>query len=180
MGDIPSYLALTIAWIVAIAQWYDRYKNGSRSQAKDIISEYETRQRQLKEEIAQGTKLFDEFKVEVKGIIENYKTEIKVLQTSNEEKDTHNKILSDMILDKNPEVISLLKELRDLLSSNDSSDKAILAEQTIILRSIKELTEWIQRRNEWINAASIHGEWFPIMVPGAEPIPEPPKKETKK
>lgn len=164
--NITWNISLIISVLVIIALGYDKYKTGSRSQTREIIFDYETRQKQLKMEIEEWTKMFEKFKKDTQAIIDNYKTEITKLQTSNAEKEAHNKLLSDLLLDKNPDVIARLDENTEMMK-----------EQTKIMNSNTEILEWIQRRNNRINDASIHGEWHPIMVPDSVPID--PRKRRK-
>jgi len=132
-----TYLSLGIGMITAIALGYERYRNGSRTMAKEIMEAYETRQKQLEEQITVGQAVFDKFKIDTQAIIDGYRNEITRLKASNDEKDTHNKTLADMLLDKNPDVLKLLNAVT-----------LMMKEQTKILKKI-------DKRNDGINQASI-------------------------
>ena len=132
-----TYLSLSIGMVTALALGYERYRNGSRTMTKEIMEAYETRQKQLEEQITVGQAVFDKFKIDTQSIIDGYRNEITRLKTSNDEKDTHNKTLTDMLLDKNPDVLKLLTAVT-----------LMMKEQTRILKKI-------DKRNDGINQASI-------------------------
>ena len=114
---------------------------------REIMDSYETRQKQLEQQLKEEKAVFDKFKSDTQAIIDWYKLEISRLQSSNDEKELHNKTLADMLLDKNPAVLQILAD-----------NTKMMEEQTFILKGI-------QKRNEGINEASVEHTGMPIMVP---------------
>lgn len=156
---------------VLLGLWflYEKYVSGSTSLSTKIIGDYKTRCEQLEEKIKNDNQTFEEdknkqrsvfdtFKKEMELIVSNYKVEITKLQSSNAEKDKHNQTLKDLLLDKNPEVVTVLKDIRAFLESSDKSSKQVLDYQTLILEEIKE-------RGKKIDAASREHTGDPALVP---------------
>ena len=146
--------------LILVGVWftYEKFISGSSSLSTKIISDYKTRCEQLEEQVKTEKADFDIFRNQMTNLINEYKAEIIKLQTSNKEKDEHAKTLKDLLLDKNPEVISVLKDIRNFLEMSDKSNKQVLAYQTEILEEWKE-------RSDKIDSASKEHKGSPMLVP---------------
>lgn len=160
--DIFSFITNHISEIgvLGLGIWftYEKFVSGSNALSTKIIEDYKTRNGQLEEQIKLEKESFESFKSEMHKIISDYKSEIIKLQTSNLEKDEHNKTLKDLLLDKNPEVISVLKDIRSFLEASSKSNNQVLEYQTEILEEIKE-------RSDKIEIASKAHRGEPMLVP---------------
>jgi DNA-binding transcriptional regulator YiaG len=135
--------------VVLLGIWmlYKELRSGNSKLTNKMLADYKERNGQL-EEAAE----------ELKTIIADYKVEVAKLQASNIAQEKHNKELRDLLLDKNPEVIKVLEEIRDFLKKSDEKNDKVLGYQTTILE------EWKERSDKVDEASKKHiGE--PMLVP---------------
>lgn len=119
--------------VVVIWKAIETIKSNSSDLTKKIITDYKTRNEQLEEILKDEREKSEEFTGKMNKVVEDYKVEIAKLQAANDEKDKHNMELKAILQDKNPEVVIVLKEIRDFLATTDKQNKEVLGYQTTIL-----------------------------------------------
>lgn len=146
-------LAFVLIW-----QIVTQIKSGNSALTTKMLNDYKARNEQLEDINAKERSETEKFKNEMKGIIDGYKAEIVRLTASNEEKEAHNKSLKEILQDKNPEVVSVLKEIKDFLKKSDEKNTKILSYQTEMLE------EW-RSRSRKIDEASLNHEGELTRIP---------------
>lgn len=108
------------AWLV-----YQNFRSGSSTIKQQVTDAYKERNQQLETDIAG-----------MKASIESQGKEIARLQGTVEEKDKHIHTLTELVQGRNPEMISVLKEIRDFmkdLHDGMSSSAKVLDYQSKLL-----------------------------------------------
>ena len=147
--------------LAVIASAYMLYRSNNTATSKKIREDDEKRISQLEEILArerkeseersaQKDKLLKDFQEETAKVISEYKLEITRLHTLNDVKDEHNKALTELLQDKNPDVLNVLKETLEFLKKTDEQNKKILSYQTEILE------DWRARSNAVDAASKLH------------------------
>lgn len=124
--------------IVIIWQVIKEIRSNNSSLTTKMLSDYKERNEQLEGILKDERQKSEDFKDSMDQIIAGYKVEIAKLESSNKEKDIHTQTLKDLLLDKNPEVIKVLVEIRDFLKTSDEKTDKVLSYQTSILEDWKK------------------------------------------
>lgn len=101
-ADIINNIDTIGVVVIGLILAYQRFKTGSSSMRKEIAAEYKERNEQYKEDIA---KLNDD--------ITKYRLENATLLGKIEEILKHNKMLTELLQGKNPEMVQLLAEVKN-------------------------------------------------------------------
>lgn len=138
----------------AIYLAYIRITSGGTDLRKQIAADYKERNDQLENKIKDLTLALNQTNIQI--------AELKGTLT---EKDKHIKSLTEILQGRNPEVLNMLNELKDLnksliefMKKAHESDTKVLSYQTTIL-------EQVQRRSQEIDEASIEHRGAPMRVP---------------
>lgn len=95
------------------------FRSGSNDVEKKTLDAYKERNSQLEKEIPR-----------LHADVKKNGEDIARLRGALDEKDKHIKSLTDILQDKNPEVLALLKEIRDFMHTFNDQTKKILDYQT--------------------------------------------------
>lgn len=150
MEIITNYLTPALLLAVIIWQFIQQIRSGNSSLVQKMLADYKERNNQLEGIIKNEREASEEFKAEMTKVVSDYKVEITRLQASNDAKDAHNKDLRELLQDKNPEVIAVLKEIRDFMKTTNEQNSTVLAYQTEILE------EWKERSDKVDEASKMH------------------------
>jgi len=126
--------------IIGVVVWQvvQQIRSGNTALTSKMLADYKERNEQLEGIIRNEREASDKFKNDIDKIISDYKLEVARLRASNDEKDMHNKALKDLLQDKNPEVVNVLKEIRDYFRTTDDQNKKVLTYQTEILEELRD------------------------------------------
>lgn len=143
--------------LIAVVLGWDRFRSGTSNLRKEIAEDYKERNSQLEEKIQAN---MDEIQ----------KTNIEVARLTGiiQEKDKHIESLTKILQGRNPEMMDILKELKD---GNFEIQKFIMTSYDLLKKSSEELgyqTEILENsklRDEKIDKASSKHVGDPIRVP---------------
>ena len=126
--------------IIGVVVWQvvQQIRSGNTALTSKMLADYKERNEQLEGIIRNEREASDKFKNDIDKIISDYKLEVARLRASNDEKDMHNKALKDLLQGKNPEVVNVLKEIRDYFRTTDDQNKKVLTYQTEILEELRD------------------------------------------
>jgi peptidoglycan hydrolase CwlO-like protein len=116
--------------VLAAAFWYGQWRSGSKQISSEVVGNYERLDKQQKEQIAskdaqiaQYQKDVTEIKSAMNRMKEDFANQIGKLQGQLDSKDKQIDGLQKTILNRNPELESILKEIRDFMKKlNDSTN----------------------------------------------------------
>ena len=155
--NLANHLDTIIVGLVALALGYDRWRSGSGNLRKEIAADYKERNAQLEEKIQSNQE-------------EIQKTNLEVARLSGviQEKDKHIESLTKILQGRNPEMIEVLREIKE---GNKTIQDFIKTTYELLKKSSEELgyqTELLEQgkeRNQAIDKASTTHVGAPVRVP---------------
>lgn len=143
---------------ISVLLLVERYKSGSSQIQKDVAEAFETRatqlQQQLRESEARAAERENRMKLDYDAKLSQHTKEIGRLSGVIEEKDKQNTWMEKILQDKNPEVLTILTELKDLMkkiiegnAQYQKTNTEKLDEQTDILKAGQNRDNKVDKAN---------------------------------
>lgn len=154
---IASHLDTIIVAVIALALGWDKYISGSSNLRKEIAADYKERNAQLEARLKENHDAITATNLEVarlSGVIQ--------------EKDKHIESLTKILQGRNPELLELLKEIKE---GNNVVHKFLEEVYEFMKKSNEELgyqTELLEsskKRNQKIDKASKEHKGVPVRLP---------------
>ncbi len=124
--------------ILAVAIWFTQWRSGAKQIGSEVVENYERLDKQQKEQIAakdqqiiQYQKDITEIKAAMGRMKEDFANQIGKLQGQLDSKDKQIADLTATVLNRNPELESILREIRDFMKEIREAN----LHQTLILES---------------------------------------------
>lgn len=140
LNVIPTGVNTALIIVVAALLAYQRWKTGSKGIKDEIIKDYETRIHQLEEQIKA-----------IGETITKQTEEINGFKIALQEKDKHIDLLTKLLEGRNPELITLLTEIKELAKDLQKFMRIIYQE---IGKSKKELQDELNYQTGILEAPS--------------------------
>lgn len=155
--NIANHLDTIIVAVIALVLGWDRWRSGSSNLRKEINAEYKERNSQLEDKLKE---CLDQ--IHATNLV------VAELRGTINEKDKHIDSLTKILQGRNPEMMELLKEIRE---GNAAIQEFIKTTYTLLQKSSEELgyqTELLEKsgeRNQKIDKASKEKVGVPVRIP---------------